>query len=460
VQQAATQLHVTINLLSADGGRIINGAIYDDSFENIFELQRRIAEQLTKLIVGTLSSATEQRLARVPTNNVRALAAYWRGRDYLDNPGPEPIERAIAAFGESVHIDPSFAIGYAGLGSAYWHKYAETHEAAWARKAVEETERARQIDPNESEVRYALATVYRGIGRIDNAVSELKQVFELQPNHEAAHRTLGDIYASRQRIQDAVDEYEEALRIRPDYWGTYRALGVLYWRAGRYPEALAAFDRIIELQPDSPYGYQLRGTVHGTMHDLPRATADYEAALDRGGTPATNSALGTVYYLPRRFDDAARSYEKAIAQRPNGADTHWNLADAYRHLGRTADARTEYERAVRLYDADLAVNPKDAPSIATRATCLARLGRVGEAVDGSARAVQLAPATADVLYQRALVLTIAGRKDEAIGALEQAVAGGYSVQLLRTDVDLSSLHGSRRFQALVGNSTSTSGRIR
>jgi eukaryotic-like serine/threonine-protein kinase len=452
VQQAGGRVHVTINLLSADGGRIINGAIYDDSFDNVFSLQRRIAEQLTRQIVGTVSAATEQKLAREPTSNVRALAAYWRGRDYLDKPGPEPIDPAIAAFEEAVRIDPSFALGHAGLGSAYWRMYTQTKDAAWAHRATVETERAKQLDPSEPEVGYTLAAVYSGSGRTDEAIAELRRVLELQPSSDAAHRKLGEIYGARGRIDDAVREFDEAIRLRPDYWASHRAKGLLLWRAGRLSEAETSFQEVIRLQPDSPIGYQLLGNAHASGGNFAEATRDYQAALSRGGIFGANSSLGYVSYAQGRFREAVGFYQRAIEARPKNATTHWNLADALRHVGRQADARWEYQRALDLFDVDLGIDATDATALSVRATCKARLGQLSGAEADIARAVELAPDDPDVQYQRALVSSIAGRRDDALSALEKAVSLGYSRALLKVDQDLGAVRSSAKFQALLAGS--------
>ena len=460
-QPAAGHIRVTINVLKPDGRTIIPGGaqMYDDASDNQFALQQRIAEDLTSFMVGNASSADRKQLARSPTNNVQALSAYWRGRASLDQPGPDPIDPAIAAFEESVRIDRSFALGYAGLGSAYWRKYQQTREKTWASKAIEATERAKQIDPKLADVRIALATVYKGSGRAADATAELTRALELQPNNDRAHRLLADIYAGQGRAKQAVDEYQAAIRIRPDYWETYRGLGLLQLRAGRYNEAIDAFNHITALQPDSPIGYQLLGTVHATMVDLDAATRDYETALKHGGSFGTYSALGTVYYMQRRFDDAARSYEQAIKLLAGSGATHWNLGDAYRRLGRTRQAAAAYKEAARLFEDDLAVNPKDASALALRGVCRARLGGVREGLDDVERAAQLAPQDQDVQYQRALVLVIAGRIDSAIDAVSQAVADGYSVELLKRDDDLAPLQRSNRFQALLAGGGAASRRV-
>jgi tetratricopeptide (TPR) repeat protein/TolB-like protein/predicted Ser/Thr protein kinase len=461
VQQSGDRLQITINLLSPDGRTIVHGGIYQDSTQNLFELQRRIAEDLTSKIVGTVSATDRAQLARTSTStSVDAISAYWRGRALMDKAGPDPIDPAIAAFGDCIRYDAGFALGYAGLGGAYWRKYEQTKDPQWAAKAIDAAERGRQIAPEQAEVRIALATVYKGSGRTQDAIAELRKVLDLQPSNYDAHITLGDIQSDGGHLQEAETEYTAAQQIRPDYWWTYRQLGLLQMASRRFDEAIKSFEKITELQPDSPFGYQLLGTVHGTMFDLDAATRDYENAMAHGGSFGTYSSLGTVYYLQGRFADAVQSYRHAIELRPKSGKTYWNLGDAYRHLRRSGDAAEAYRQAVTLLDADLRVNPKNAPARGIRATCLARLGRLDDAVVESEKAVTVAPQNQDVQYHRAVVLMLSGRLDEAVTALRQAVADGYPVELLRRDIDLVPLKQASGFQALLATDNALSRRSR
>jgi tetratricopeptide (TPR) repeat protein len=385
----------------------------------------------------------------MPTQSIAAITAYWRGRELLEGPDLPAADAAIAAFRTATSADPSFGLAHAGLGSAYWRKYELTRAPEWARLAVESTEKARQLDPEQPAVRFALARIYRGSGRRDDAIAQLQAVLASQPLSEDAHRLLGEIHGEAGRIDDAVAEFQAALRIRPGFWLTYRAMGLQLLRAGRFTEARAAFDRVIDLQPDLPFGYQLAATVDGTLGNWDAAAKGYEAALHRGGSPATHSSLGTVYYFQGRYKEAAEAYERAIELRPNSAVTHMNLADAYRRLDRAADARREYLRSIELLDGDLAVNPRDGDALSLRAIGEARVGRRAPAREQIDRATALSPENPDVQYQRAVTLGILGDSDEALRALERALALGYSATLARSDDRLDPLRQSKRFDAIV-----------
>ena len=448
VQQAGERIQVTINLVRSDG-QIEFGDVYEDDFTALFALQRRMAEGLSRRLMGTLTSDDQQRLARAPAASVQAVASYWRGRDLLEKPGTSSLQPAIVEFEHAIEQDASFALGHAGLADAYWRMYAQSRDKAWARKATEAIEQARTLDPEQPAVGYALATIYNGSGRTDEAIAVLRRMLEAQPSSEETHRMLGDLLAASGRIEEGRTEFDAALRLRPDYWSTYRLVGVAEMRAGNYDAAASAFQRVIELQPGFAGGYQLLGSVHHRRGDLAAAARSYEAAIARGGTPATYSNLGTVYYSQQRYKEAAAAYQKAIELRPGHALLHINLGDAYRHLSQREEASRAYERAIELFASDLSVNPRNASALSLRALCHARLGRLDRAREDAEQAVAMSPSDPDVLYQRAAVLALAGRKPDALRALSRALDRGYSAALARDDEDLASLRGSSEFESLL-----------
>jgi Flp pilus assembly protein TadD len=55
----------------------------------------------------------------------------------------------------------------------------------------------------------------------------------------------------------------------------------------------------------------------------------------------------------RRWEEAASAFEASLAARPGEAPVHFDLAVAYRHLGRYAAARDSYLQAAALDPGDL-----------------------------------------------------------------------------------------------------------
>ena len=95
------------------------------------------------------------------------------------------------------------------------------------------------------------------------------------------------------------------------------------------------------------------------------------------------------------------------------------------------------------------MNPNDARLMAQLALYEAKLGRKQEADILIRRAVAANPADAEVLSRRAAVLALSGDGDEAVKAVENAVANGFAIDLVRDDDDLESLRSMPAFQSII-----------
>ncbi len=95
-------------------------------------------------------------------------------------------------------------------------------------------------------------------------------------------------------------------------------------------------------------------------------------------------------------------------------------------------------------------NPRNIEALAELGHALTRLGRHEEGLAVDHRLVQLAPENSTVHYNLACSLSLLGRPNEAIQALERAVELGYDdAEHLLRDEDLASLRGESRFNDVV-----------
>jgi len=449
VQRSGARLRLTVNLVRPDDSLAWGGDTEGD-VEDLFALERRLASELSGALRLMLTETVRRRLETPPTLDPQAFADYLQARAFLERPDVTGnIDRAITLFQGAIQKDPNFALAHAGLGEAYWSRYERTKDAQWTGEARRAVEEARRIDPDQAAVRYSLAVIYRGTGRVDDAIAELNRALALRPNSDDAYRLLGDIFAARGKSEDAVAAYRKAIEIRPNFWGNHRSLGVTFLRAGRYPEAITAFHRVTELQPDLSWGFQSLGLAHHAAGNLPEAVKNYEQAIRLGPSPASYSNLGTVYYRQARFEEAARMYQKALELRPGSPATLRNLGDAYRRLGRTQEAESSYVQAIELTRDILKVNPKDGRTLGMLALYEAKLGRKIEAARHGAQALREAPDDGEVLYRNAVVHALAGERKKALALLERALNRGYSAREVEEDDDLLELRSLPEFQRLV-----------
>jgi tetratricopeptide (TPR) repeat protein len=458
LQRSDGTIHVTLNLVRPDDS-VAWGREYEGSTDDIFALHRQAAEGLSDALQITLTRADRARLARAPTADAEAFAVYSRARALGERPDvPGNVTRAIETFQDAIRKDPKFALAHAGLGEAYWTQYQETKDEAAVTKARSEITEALRLDPDQPLTRFALARLYQGTGRPDEAIEELHRLLAQQPGNDDAHRVLGDILLKHGRSEEALSELKTAVDIRPNYPENQRILGRAYYDLGRYADAVRFFTRLTELQPDNSRGYQMLGAAYQAGGDNARAVENYERSNAIRPDAKAYANIGIIHYSQGRFREAARALEDSVRLDPNSAQQLRYLGDTYRQLGDPAKSREAYLRAVAVCESLLRVNPADAQALSLLAVSESKLGRPADARRHLAAAVALRPNDPGVLYRKAVVHVLMGETAAGVSALDDALKHGFSPDLARNDADLAPLRSLPAYKSLLPDSLNTTRR--
>jgi tetratricopeptide (TPR) repeat protein len=448
VHKAGSRLKVTLNVVGPDG-RIESAGIVEDDYSNLFGLQNRLAEDLSRQLLGGVPAYGRAQPAQTPTRNVAALEHYWQGRALLDQPSRSgAIEAAVARFRDAIARDASFALAHAGLGDALWWKYRETRNPADAKAAIASSERARALAPDEPLVHLSLAQSYQETGRTEDAIRELDALLALQPNNDDGHRMLAALSERQGRPEDAIRHHQRAIAIRPGYWRNHGALGNFYVRGGRFAEAAIEFQRVTELQPDNAIGFLNLGAAYHNAGDYPRAVENYQRSIAINPTDYAYSNVGAVYHIQQRYAEAVAAHNEALKLSPEKPELYRNIADAYRKMGDEAAARKSYERAIQLATRALSVNAGDAAMLSLAALCEAKLSRSDRARQRIEEAIRRAPDSALVLVRAAAIEARAGNARGAIDLCERALSRGASRIVIREDDDFESIRQEPAFVRL------------
>ncbi len=95
-------------------------------------------------------------------------------------------------------------------------------------------------------------------------------------------------------------------------------------------------------------------------------------------------------------------------------------------------------------------NPHNLEALAELGHVLTRMGRLDEGLDVDRRLVRMAPDNSTVHYNLGCSLSLLGRYEDALDALEHAVTLGYSdPEHMLNDVDLSPMRELTRFKQLL-----------
>jgi len=384
------------------------------------------------------------------TSNQLALEEYARGREYLDRfDAGDNLDIALKLLSSALERDESFALAHAALSEGYWRKYRRTREAGWATRAQAEAFEAMRLAPAEPAVRYSAAVVLQGTGKSREALDEVTKVIALQPNNDEAHRLLAQLYTDSGNLDQAIPEFQAAIELRPGSWENYHALGLAYFNKSRYQEAIAAFTRETELRPDNAAPFQALGTSYHALGDVDRALANYQRALSIAPNAFAYSNIGSIHYSKGRYAEAVAAYEQSAKIAPREPVTHRNLADSLVKAGDSTRARASYRQAIALADDQLRLNPTRARLVTLQAVCHAKLQERAAARKAVDAALAIAPPDSGVLFQAAVALALIGEADRSVALIKQAVAAGYSLELIRDEEDFSTLRSRPDFQAII-----------
>ncbi len=206
--------------------------------------------------------------------------------------------------------------------------------------ALSVLEPLRQKSPNDVEVLYTLGFVYS-----DLAESTFHQMQAADPSSYLVELVLGKAAEAKQVYADAATHYKNAIDKDPGNWELYYRYGHALYAAGQLPDALAAFQQSLSLNPFA-YGpaweaarilvsekpqeaYEL---VNRALKENPDMRDLSEALVIRG------RALVSL----NRPKEAVEDLKKACAIDPNDETCHVHLAQAYRKMGLTEEAKQEY----------------------------------------------------------------------------------------------------------------------
>jgi Flp pilus assembly protein TadD len=132
--------------------------------------------------------------------------------------------------------------------------------------------------------------------------------------------------------------------------------------------------------------------------------------------PATTQLLGLAGMLAMRLDDASAAVDflaRAVEQKPDSTELHYNHGNALVRLGRAADGVEAYRRA-------LALQPDLLPAHNNLGAALQSLERSDEAITVFRHAISLAADNPELRRNLGIALEAAGRRDEAVVAYRHA----------------------------------------
>jgi len=451
-------IRLEVTLTDARTGLVLWSESFSGNRSDIFEVEKEITRELTRVLAIPLSRVERSRLAKNPTASLRAYDYYLQGQQYLedvDNPDGAGFARDL--FRQAIRVDPDFALAHAGLSDSLWRIFQRRTDASALQEAEREAERALELDPQLPAAQVALARVYRSTGRYAQSIGQLRQILSEHPNPAEAYRQLAYSYEEAGDLDAAEESLRYALALRSDDWHLWNSLGAFLVMTGNYTEAKETFGKAAELAPQSvTWPQENLATVRILEGDFEGAIRAFEQIEQPTEDPSLLANIGTAYFFTDHLDEAEKYYKQAVRLRPSSPIEHGNLADLYLRQGRVEEARASYFEALKLVEVALEANPKDANLRVDRALFAAKAGQCEKAMALADRLQTELPEVGEYHHDRAVAYAICGNRESALRALSRAIDLGVSPDFIGKEDEFQSFKDDPGFIELMGQNSKVS----
>jgi tetratricopeptide (TPR) repeat protein len=498
VQRAGDRVRINVQLIDCANEAHLWAETYDRELTaaNIFSIQSEIAKIVADALRATLSPEEMQQLDTVPTKNMAALEAYFRGKDQMAKLTAAALAGAADHFQQAIELDPNFALAYVGLADAYiwqasWGGFPKQEVLAKAQVAVDT---ALALDERLGEAYNSLAGILDERGDLEAAEATYQRALELNPNYATAYNWYGGLLrmsldrpdealvlhrkaleldplsaaviaevgmdlSALGRFDEALDSYENALEVDPEDTSANLFIGTHYFYVlGELDGALVRFAKMLSIDPDDSITIAHVGMVFLSLGDTDMAEYWIQRSFELGPDVENSNFAMQSLGLYRGGESSLDSARRTIAKFPNMWLPLAVLRNHELREGRPAGARALYQR-IRpelLSDDDLIIDRGNYEAAIDLALVLIRTSeqeRANLLLDRSLEYIQTIPRLgygywiADVL-----IYALQGEKQKALAALRQAIDEGWRAHwwyFLKQDPNLESLHDESEFQAMV-----------
>ena len=244
VRKGGNRVRITAQLIDAATNNHIWADRYDGDLTDIFALQDEITEKVVGAIEPKLLEAEGIRSQSRSSDDLGAWDMLIQAKSLFWRLTKAEGQAAVAILRQVVERYPTYAPGHSMLA----FMLLVSRQVGWIvmepqlKEPAALAARAAELDDSDPWAHLALGYVAMTRRSTDDAVEEFQRALDLNPNFAAAHGYLGFALALDGRSEQAIDHIEQAIRMSPhDPQNAIFnvALAAAHYLAGRYTEAVS-----------------------------------------------------------------------------------------------------------------------------------------------------------------------------------------------------------------------------
>ncbi len=315
LQKFSSRIRVNVQLIDAISGRHVWAESYDRDLKDIFRLQDDLILKIASALSVNLTMGEQARVWAEGTKNLEAYLKLMQARAYLYQGNRESNALARRMAEEAIALDPKYAEAYVVLSTTHTNDVflGTSRPKESIPKATELVEKALALNGSLADAHSKLGLLYVWSGRYDKAIAETERGVELDPNSGQMNFNLSTALRFAGRSKEAIPVILKALRqepIAPDNYVQQKALA--YFQAGDCKEATATSEKGPWREPDNLMGHVIRSMVYGFCDREEEAQKEATEVLRIKPTFNVESFTGILPYKnPSDRERAVQGLRKA-----------------------------------------------------------------------------------------------------------------------------------------------------
>lgn len=233
----------------------------------------------------------------------------------------QKYKEAIIEYRNVIQLDGSNARAFERTGMAF----LELHDPV---KAFQFLSKARDLNPDNLELRLKVGTLYLLGQKRSEAREEVNYVLQKDPKNFGALTLLADLAQTPDEISEALDTLKEAeaeFKNEPRY---HIAIGALYLKKRDISKAENAFMDALSGKSNSVEAHLALADLALMKRDLNQAEQEYKAAADLApGASQAQMRLADFYVGMMKVDEARKILSDVVAKSPDFTAAVCRLAD-------------------------------------------------------------------------------------------------------------------------------------
>lgn len=215
VRKSGQLVRITSELVHVSKGEHLWSETFKGTFDDIFEIQERVAESIAKGLNIALEPKERTAIQQSGTIDPEAYELFLRAREYTYSTREA---ESIPLLEKAVELDPSFIGAHALLALGYnriQQRTTNDPNGLYILKGLEHAIQAMKLDPNNPSANVAMGAILFNRGDPSRSYTHLCKAYDLDPNHHGALSWLGYYHRVLGNLEESAKYYERVLELEP-----------------------------------------------------------------------------------------------------------------------------------------------------------------------------------------------------------------------------------------------------